>query len=496
MLLKIAQGVFWILAVCLMPGTAYGEGRDVLPGNAAYKVEVFRGGTWEEIFVYNARVSDYAGNPEAGYTQYTMGFALFTDSFRQPLKVRVTRRAGTFSKVEIRPLSYGIVPNVQTPNSVEFELGDPAQKVSVEFDGNRMENLFILPDLPDTAIPMGANVTYFGPGVHNAGVIRIANESGRILYLDEGAVVLGRIEAENAANLTIRGRGVFCSSQEDHGAGRRPQMEFRNCDNLKIEGILLRDTPNWTLKIVGSTGVHIDNIKEIGWIMNSDGMDFICCRDVLVENTFQRNYDDNVTIKAFNATPEYIASHTNTDGSYSDGAIWMVAGLRDFEVCNYEIRNCVFWADKAHNMLVGPEARGIAFRNIRFHDNIVLENRQDDGIYPGAMAVMIADNGTFEDIAFENIIVEDIDGGKVFCAHFTNAWAFDGLYGQWARNITLRNIAYTGTRATPSWIRGRNDAQSIDGVTIGNFTVNGTPVTDGSGPHLEINEYVRNVTFE
>ena len=469
---------------------------DDRPANDDFTVEIFRNGCWEEIFVHNAEVSDYAANPAAGYVQHDMGFAMFTDAFAAPLKVRVTRRAGTFSKVEIRPLSYGIVPNVQTPNSVEFELDDPAQKVSVEFDGNRMENLFILPDLPDTAIPMGANVTYFGPGVHNAGVIRIANESGRILYLDEGAVVLGRIEAENAANLTIRGRGVFCSSQEDHGAGRRPQMEFRNCDNLKIEGILLRDTPNWTLKIVGSTGVHIDNIKEIGWIMNSDGMDFICCRDVLVENTFQRNYDDNVTIKAFNATPEYIASHTNTDGSYSDGAIWMVAGLRDFEVCNYEIRNCVFWADKAHNMLVGPEARGIAFRNIRFHDNIVLENRQDDGIYPGAMAVMIADDGTFEDIAFENIIVEDIDGGKVFCAHFTNAWAFDGLYGQWARNITLRNIAYTGTRATPSWIRGRNDAQSIDGVTIGNFTVNGTPVTDGSGPHLEINEYVRNVTFE
>jgi len=469
---------------------------DDRPANDDFTVEIFRNGCWEEIFVHNAEVSDYAANPAAGYVQHDMGFAMFTDAFAAPLKVRVTRRAGTFSKVEIRPLSYGIVPNVQTPNSVEFELDDPAQKVSVEFDGNRMENLFILPDLPDTAIPMGANVTYFGPGVHNAGVIRIANESGRILYLDEGAVVLGRIEAENAANLTIRGRGVFCSSQEDHGAGRRPQMEFRNCDNLKIEGILLRDTPNWTLKIVGSTGVHIDNIKEIGWIMNSDGMDFICCRDVLVENTFQRNYDDNVTIKAFNATPEYIASHTNADGSYSDGAIWMVAGLRDFEVCNYEIRNCVFWADKAHNMLVGPEARGIAFRNIRFHDNIVLENRQDDGIYPGAMAVMIADDGTFEDISFENIIVEDIDGGKVFCAHFTNAWAFDGLYGQWARNITLRNIAYTGTRATPSWIRGRNDAQSIDGVTIGNFTVNGAPVTDGSGPHLEINGYVRNVTFE
>ena len=298
--------------------------------------------------------------------------------------------------------------------------------------------------------------------------------------------------------MTIRGRGILCSSKENHGDGRQPQIETFDCNGFKVEGILLRDTPNWTLKIVGSTGVHIDNIKEIGWIMNSDGMDFICCRNVLVENTFQRNYDDNVTIKAFNGKTDYVTAHTASDGSFTDASIWTVYYLAQnkFDVYDYEIRNCVFWADKAHNMLVGPEARGIAFRNIRFHDNIVLENRQNDGIYPGAMAVMIADNGTFEDIAFENIIVEDIDGGKVFCAHFTNAWAFDGLYGQWARNITLRNIAYTGTRATPSWIRGRNDAQSIDGVTIGNFTVNGTPVTDGSGPHLEINEYVRNVTFE
>ncbi len=471
---------------------------DDRPANDDFTVEIFRNGCWEEIFVHNAEVSDYAANPAAGYVQHDMGFAMFTDAFAAPLKVRVTRRAGTFSKVEIRPLSYGIVPNVQTPNSVEFELDDPAQKVSVEFDDNRMENLFILPDLPDTAIPTGANVTYFGPGIHNMGRKEILYKDNQTIYLDEGALVYGSIYAKRCRNLTIRGRGILCSSKENHGDGRQPQIETFDCDGFKVEGILLRDTPNWTLKIVGSTGVHIDNIKEIGWIMNSDGMDFICCRNVLVENTFQRNYDDNVTIKAFNGKTDYVTAHTASDGSFTDASIWTVYYLAQnkFDVYDYEIRNCVFWADKAHNMLVGPEARGIAFRNIRFHDNIVLENRQNDGIYPGAMAVMIADNGTFEDIAFENIIVEDIDGGKVFCAHFTNAWAFDGLYGQWARNITLRNIAYTGTRATPSWIRGRSDAQSIDGVTIGNFTVNGAPVTDGSGPHLEINGYVRNVTFE
>ena len=275
---------FGLVVSLLFPGVGRGAEWDVLPENTDYRVEIFRDGVWSRVAVRSARVSDYAGNPDAGYTQYTMGFAMFTASFTEPLPVRVTRCGRAFSRVEIRPGSYGIVPRRVSSDTIEFLLPDASKKVSVEFDGDRMENLFLFPDLPDTAIPMGANVTFFGPGVHHAGVIRIANERGRTLYLDEDAVVLGRIEAENAADLTIRGRGIFCSSQENHGEGRRPQMEFRNCDNLKIEGILLRDTPNWTLKIVGCTGVHIDNIKQIGWIMNSDGMDFLCCRRVLVEN--------------------------------------------------------------------------------------------------------------------------------------------------------------------------------------------------------------------
>ena len=467
--------------------------QDVMPENEMYDVEIYRNGEWERLFVHNARVSDYAANPEAGYTQYDMGFVMFTDDFSEPVKVRVTRNE-PFSEVRIRPLSYGIDIDSMNGQSVEFAIDSPERKVSVEFDGDRMRNLFILPDLPDTERPAGADVMYYGPGVHNVGLI--SPKSGQTVYIDEGAVVLARVKAENADNLTIAGRGILCASQENHGDGRLPQMEFLNCDNLKIEGIMLRGTPNWTIKITGSTGVHIDNIKEIGWIMNSDGMDFICCRNVLVENTFQRNYDDNVTIKAFNATPEYVASHTAPDGSYTDGNIWTVIALTQFDVYDIEVRNCVFWADKAHNMVVGPESRGIPFSDIRFHDNIVLENRQDDSVYPGTMAVMIADNGTFSDITFENIIVEDINGGKVICVHFANAWAFDSLYGQWARNITFRNISYTGTRATKSWIRGLNSTQTIDGLTVDGFTVNEQPVTDTDGPYLEINGYVKNVTIQ
>lgn len=466
--------------------------------NRNFQVEIYRNGTWEELFVHNARVSDYAPNPAAGYTQYDMGFVMFTDPFDAPLKIRVTRPGAPFSEVAIRPLSYGITPTLQTSNSVEFELPDASKKVSVEFDDNRMENLFLFPDRPDSSVPTGPDVIYFGPGIHNLGRKEILYKNNQTIYLDEGALVYGSIYAKGCRNLTIRGRGILCASKENHGEGRQPQIETFDCDGFSVEGILLRDTPNWTMKIVGSTGVHIDNIKQIGWIENSDGMDFICCRDVLVENTFQRNYDDNVAIKAFNGKNDYVTEHTAMDGSFTDASIWTVYYLpqEKFDVYDYEIRNCVFWADKAHNMVVGPESRGIPFRNIRFHDNIVLENRQDDEVYPGAMAVMIADNGTFEKIAFENIRIEDIRGGKPLCIQFANAWAFDGLYGQWARDITLRNITCTGSQSTRSRIRGRSDTQIVDGVTIAGFTVNGNRVTDGTGSNLEIGSHVRNVTFE
>ena len=462
--------------------------------NEDFLVEILKNGKWKEIPVHNAKVSDYVGNPEAGYQQYNMGFAMFTDDFKEPVKVRVTKKDG-FNSVCARPTSYGIEMQRCSNKKVEFTITDPGKKISVEFDGDRMQNLFILPDLPDADIPEGDNVIYYGPGIHDAGEIKLEWWNNATIYIDSEAIVYGRIVANRCDSLTIRGRGILCSSKENHGEGRKPQIETYACNHLTIEGIMLRDTPNWTIKVVGSDHVHVNNIKEIGWIMNSDGMDFLCCRHVLVENTFQRNYDDNVTIKAFNASPEYIRKNSETDGSYKDWTIGMVEGLDKFDVYDIEVRNCVFWADKAHNMLVGPESRGIPFSNIRFTGNVVLENRQNDEVYPGTMAVMIADNGTFSDITFSDIEVEDINGGKVLCLQFTNAWAYGNKYGQWAKDITIEKIRYKGHRSTASKIYGLNSTQKIDGVKISDFTVNGEKILHPD-TNLDVNEYVENIVFE
>ena len=41
--------------------------------NEDFLVEILKNGKWKEIPVHNAKVSDYVGNPEAGYQQYNMG---------------------------------------------------------------------------------------------------------------------------------------------------------------------------------------------------------------------------------------------------------------------------------------------------------------------------------------------------------------------------------------------------------------------------------------
>ena len=494
MKMKRTKILLCVLMIICMCSCNTGHQIHIPDKNEDFLVEILKNGKWKEIPVHNAKVSDYVGNPEAGYQQYNMGFAMFTDDFKEPVKVRVTKKDG-FNSVCARPTSYRIEMQRCSNKKVEFTITDPGKKISVEFDGDRMQNLFIFPDFPDADIPVGDNVIYYGPGIHDAGEIKLEWWNNATIYIDSEAIVYGRIVANRCDSLTIRGRGILCSSKENHGEGRRPQIETYACNHLTIEGIMLRDTPNWTIKVVGSDHVHINNIKQIGWIMNSDGMDLICCRHVLVENTFQRNYDDNVTIKAFNASPEYIRNNSETDGSYKDGTIGMVEGLDKFDVYDIEVRNCVFWADKAHNMLVGPESRGVTFSDIHFHDNIVLENRQDDDTYPGTMAVMIADNGTFSDITFSDIEVEDINGGKVLCIQFTNAWAYGNKYGQWAKNITIEKIRYKGHRSTASKIYGLNSTQKIDGVKISDFTVNGEKILHPN-TNLDVNEYVEHIVFE
>jgi hypothetical protein len=98
-----------------------------------------------------------------------------------------------------------VIPRV-TGDSLEFRLDKP-QDLSIEPNGpNSPLLLFTNPPETNVPSPEDPNVIYFGPGIHEAGVIKLA--SHQTLYLAGGSVVKGAIES-HGVDITIGGRGIF-----------------------------------------------------------------------------------------------------------------------------------------------------------------------------------------------------------------------------------------------------------------------------------------------
>ncbi len=439
-----------------------------------YEVWVSRdGGEFETVEVRGALVSNMDRRSENsvsvdGSTRTLMGFVMFTDPFEKPVKVRVRRQGEPFEKVEVRPSAYKIRPKRLDGQTVEFTLRSPSQKVSVEFDGDRDHNLFVIADLPDVNKPaveaLGgeSDFVYFGPGEHEVGEIVL--KSGQRLYLDEGAVVYGRVVAVDAHDIAVLGRGILCGSRNDHDFNTRKILaEFIRCSDVTVDGIMMRASPSWTVTLNRCKGVTINNMKHICWMRNSDGIDVCGTRDVTIRNCFMRNYDDNISLK-------------------------VLAWARD-NVENVVVEDCVFWADCAHNLLVGPESqKDWEMRNIRFNRCTLLEGRETADPWRGAIAIMVSDEGAFEDVIFEDITIDKVRGGMPFSVDFCK---YETL-GRKAKNIIIRNINYTGEHPVPqSVIRGLDPQHRVENILIRNVRINGTKITRRNfSDHVVTNDFI------
>ena len=115
-----------------------------------------------------------------------------------------------FEEAVIRPLSKG-VKLARQGRRLSFTLTEPGG-YTLELDGPH-HALHILADPPeqDAVRPEDPDVIYFGPGVHECGVITLT--SNQTLYLDEGAVLYATVEAKDADNVRIIGRGNLDNSR-------------------------------------------------------------------------------------------------------------------------------------------------------------------------------------------------------------------------------------------------------------------------------------------
>ena len=447
-----------------------------------YEVNVRSGhGEWQSAKVVGALVSNIDrrgpdgdrgpnGTDTLGQVRTLMSVAMFTCGFNAKgtnrVEVEVKRRGAPFREVQVRPTDYHIKPRRVDDHTVRFRLY-AWQKVSVEFDGDRDHNLFVFPDLPAAKPADDGNLIYYGPGEHEAGLITL--RSGQTLFLDEGAIVYGRIEALEAEHIRITGRGILCGSGSIHDFTRRKSLIYmRGCRDIEVEGIFFRGSPSWTLCFADCDQLRIDNIKQVCWMRNSDGIDLLNTRHAVISNSFLRNYDDNISLKNFSSPTGHTTSHIT-------------------------MTNCTLWADCAHNLLVGPETKAeLPMDSILFENIHILEARETSWPWRGAMAVMGSDEGTFRHITFRNIWLDHTRGGQMFAVEICPY----NTAGRHIQDVRFQHIRFLGdaSQLPPSTIKGLDAERRVVGVTLQHVTVNRETITSHNLPHfVQTNEYATGV---
>ncbi len=314
-------------------------------------------------------------------------FGLF--ELAQPAEI-VVRTDFDVRWVDVRPKSAGVAAVIGPDHhTVRFRLGS-ALPVTLEFNRDLAWVLHLFAYAPEKNPPASGSpgVRYYGPGVHEAGVIDLRD--GETLYLAPGAWVKGHVRSIGTRNITIRGRGVLDGS----GTGARGDANVvgpgtNGLQNMvflertvgaKIEGITIFDSPGaWTVYLTGTTGTRVDGVRVLNPSVHygDDGFDIVSSSDVLVENIFVRTNDDCVVVK----------------------------NLADLDTHDITVRRAILWdmPTGGNGLEIGFETRNQRIHDVRFEDIDIIHVERG-----AAISIHNGDAAIVENVVFDDIRVEDV----------------------------------------------------------------------------------------
>jgi len=459
--------------------------------------------------------------------------SFLTFAMDEPVNVEL-KALTEFNEVIVRPLSKKIKPETDGQN-IRFTIEKPGQ-YTVELDGiHKALHIFANPVQKFNLSQEDENVIYFGPGIHNPGIIEV--KSGQCVYIDQDAVVYGSIIALGANNVRVTGYGVLDGSNQKRDKSilipmdykRRnilsdkihPALEgyplndvvlpvegtsvfesrdqfrnfldkwdafcgcihFYNCTNTEINGIVMRDSAGFTVIEANCVNAVCDNVKLIGmWRYNSDGIDIFNSQNCVIRNSFLRNFDDCIVLKG-------------------------IPGWDRQNVENILIENCITWCDWGRNLEIGAETNAPEYKNIVF--------RNCDCIHCADVAIDIqhTDRADVHDVLFEDIRVEyskhdvrpklqesddmvfEVEYGMaylIFIGIEEGSYSNDNVKGN-VSNVRLKNIqAFSeSSELAPISVIGYSKEAAVKSVLIENLYFNGEKITDKSV--MTTNEFTENI---
>lgn len=369
--------------------------------------------------------------------------------------------------VTVRPLSSGIKPELKD-GKIYINIDRPV-KISVEINGSCENNLMIFAHSEEYGEPERAkNFIALRKGHCYTGTLNIVRDNTTV-YIEDGAVLNGNICAEGCDGVTICGLGKICMESYTYEMRKdyARSVDIINCKNVVIDGIVIDDSNDWSMRINGCENVSIKNIKIFGCRGNSDGIDVCGSRNVVVSDIFTRVWDDSFVVKAL--------------------------GTGNSE--NILFKDSVLWNDFARPIEVGVELRADLVRNIRFENIDVIHSSTG---YP-IMGIHHGDHAKVSDIYFNDIRIEDAPGAQLFDVRIADSvWNRDNEMGN-IRDITFSNINYIGAEnsdvlLSDSRIEGFSSEHDIQNVSFHNIQIKGRTAVNTEQLGLSVYGYVNGIS--
>jgi hypothetical protein len=426
-----------------------------IPQNDDFTVKVrVPGGEWQELFEYSVPVDMH----DVRYA------SMVHFDFAGTVEVSVTSNRGAIASAQIRPLSYGLKPEIKG-SALMFVLTKPCN-LSVEIDGDRFHNLHVFTNPLETDVPdeNDPDVIYLKPGIHTFPRNVLDVPGGKTVYLAGGAVVKAAIRCRNVENVRVRGRGMLY----------QPPRGFvvTHSKNITIDDIILVSPRHYTVYGGQSQAITIRNIRAFSHQGNSDGIDLMSCSDVRVSGVFLRNSDDCIALY---------------------GHRWNFSG----DTRNITVRDSTLWADVAHPIHIGTHgdpANPNVIEDVIFSNIDILEHDEPQLDYQGCMSINVSDENLVRNILFEDIRVEDFTEGQLVNLRVAYNKKYASAPGRGIENVTFKNISYHGSRANISILEGYDATRGIKAVVFENLTINGRLISwqmEKPAPHFTTADMAR-----
>jgi polygalacturonase len=227
--------------------------------------------------------------------------------------------------------------------------------------------------------------------------------------------------------------------------------------DIRIEGVILRDSSTWTIPIRQSDRVTVENAKLLGYRANSDGIDICNSRDVTVRGCFIRTLDDLVVVK------------TNGEG----------------EARRIVVRDCVLWNEVAHALSIGAELRKDV-DDVLFTNCDVIHDKGREW----TLRVYHCDSARISNVRFSDLRIEE-------SPRLISLWINKASWSRDAERGHIDGVTFSGIAATADKLKielqGFDATHLVENVVLRNVVANGKPVTAAD---VKSNEFVRNVTVE